>query len=149
MEAAGTPSAEVIDTAYRSLIEFSVVGSVLAIILIAMLGIVWWVLLTSRRRDKEHQAQMVAKDKEHRKALLEMDEKHRDERKEDKEQWELRFSNYTKILTQKDKVIGEIQEKRVESTAMSVEAITRTNDRMDDLIELIEDAVDRDGESGE
>lgn len=146
MEAAGTPSAEVIDTAYRSLIEFSVVGSVLAIILIAMLGIVWWVLLTSRRRDKEHQVQMVAKDKEHRKALLEMDEKHRDERKEDKEQWELRFSNYTKILTQKDKVIGEIQEKRVESTAMSVEAITRTNDRMEDLIDLIEDAVGGDGE---
>ena len=146
MEAAGIPSTEITNTAYKSLIEFGVVGAVLAIILIAMLGIVWWSLLTSRRRDKEHQEQMNAKDIDHRKALLTIDEKHRDERKEDKEQWELRFSNYTKILTQKDKVIGDIQEKRVELATMSVEAITKSNDRLDDLIELFEDAVGGDGD---
>jgi hypothetical protein len=146
MEAAGIPSAEVTETAYKSLIEFGVVGAVLAIILIAMLGIVWWSLLTSRRRDKEHQGQMTNKDEAHRDAMLALSSTHRDERKEDKEQWELRFSNYTKILTQKDKVIGDIQEKRVELATMSVEAITKNNDRLDDLIELFEDAVGGDGD---
>ena len=44
------PSAETVDTAYKSIIEFGVVGAILVIILTCCITLVWWVLHSSRKR---------------------------------------------------------------------------------------------------
>jgi len=141
----GLPSGDVAETAYRSLIEFGVVGAVLAIILMAMLGIIWWNLIQARKKDLEHQkaakdqsekhrAAMTRVIEDHRVAMTEMAEQCREERMILVADFKARIDNYAQVLREKDATLERIQEKRVEMAETAVAAITKTSAQMDQLI---------------
>ena len=155
----GTPTPETVDGAYRSLIEFGVVGAVLAIIIAALLGIVWWSLLTGRKRENEHLTTTKTKDDEHKEAVATLTDEHRaamttiihDHRKSKDEQskahqterleliaaYQLRIESYIEVLREKDALIDKIQEKRVELVTTSVEAISKQSNKMEQLLKAL------------
>jgi hypothetical protein len=139
------PSAETVDAAYQRLIEFGVVGAVLAIVLIALLCIIWWNLVQARKKDVEHQAAIKDQatkhretieriSKEHRDMLSDQADQYREERKQLASDFKGRMENYATVLREKDATLDRVQEKRVQMAETAVEAITKTNAQMDRLI---------------
>lgn len=122
----GAPSPETVDNAYRSLIEFGVVGAVLVIILGLFTALMWWTLLQSRKREKEHATAMENKDAAH-----------KAERKDLIDAATLRANNYNTVLRQKDDTIERIQEKRVEMATLAVTAIEKIRSRLDSFLDAM------------
>ena len=83
-------TAEVTKSAYERMIEFSVVGAILTIILISAIALVFWVIRTYNRKDEANQ-----------------------------------------------KYMQEINERRAEAAAKSVEAQFKTIDRIDRMISML------------
>jgi cbb3-type cytochrome oxidase subunit 3 len=122
----GAPNPEVVENAYRSIIEFSVVGAVLVVILAVFIALMWWTLFQGRKREQEHVAAMAAKDEAHqaeREALAAMARE--------------KSQNLNDVLRQKDATIERIQEKRVEMATHAVKAIENVRSRLDTFLDAM------------
>ena len=128
----GTPSPETVDTAYKSLVEFGVVGAVLAIVLVFAISLVWWVLNSSKKRiDK-----------------VEGDAKSRVDDVE--KQSNVRAKSYREIIEMKDqqlerleKRLNEVQEKRVTGMEVAVVAVTKMNERTGRIMGMLKAILDQ------
>ena len=121
-----TPSPETVDAAYKSLIEFGVVGAILAIVLACCIALVWWVLHSSRKRiDKvENDSAQRVKDVE--------------------TQSNDRAKSYREVINGQEERIDRLetrldqsQEKRVSGMEVAVTAVTTMNERTGRMMSML------------
>ena len=143
----GIPSTETVDAAYQRLIEFGVVGAILAIILTVFLALIWWNLHQASKATARHHKQLEEQSDKHRKtikriaddhkeALIEQAEQHREERRQLVDDFKSRIESYSEVLKEKDAMLERIQEKRVEMAETAVAAITNVSHKLDQAISV-------------
>ena len=126
------PSAETVDTAYKSIIEFGVVGAILVIILTCCITLVWWVLHSSRKR--------IEKVEDDAKVRVNTVETQSNER----------AIAYREIIKQKDDQLerfetrlNDVQEKRVGGMEIAVSAVTKMNERTGRIMGMLKAVLDQ------
>ena len=126
------PSAETVDTAYKSIIEFGVVGAILVINLTCCITLVWWVLHSSRKR--------IEKVEDDAKVRVNTVETQSTER----------ALAYREIIKQKDDQLerfetrlNDVQEKRVGGMEIAVGAVTKMNERTGRIMGMLKAVLDQ------
>lgn len=94
--------AEVGKTAYERMVEFSVIGAILAIVLISSIALVFWVIRTYNKKDEA-----------------------------------------------RDAYLYEVNNRRAETAEKAVEAQTKTNERINRMIDILNILVERGRAHGE
>jgi hypothetical protein len=126
---AQAPNPDTVDSAYKALIEFGVIGAVLAIMIGGFVSLVWWDRKTSRKREEDTNNTLRQKENDH-----------REERIAFSDAIDKRLETYRELLDDKDKAMRDMQAEHVKLVKTMVTATVKTEEKMTRVLEKL-DAV--------